>query len=510
MGSYLPELRVKLSRAHYLHCAKNQLEAEEVQDPSLQLRADFQYEMVYDIWRHMQMVRLPPHQALNTDVQSTLETGVVVVAPTGSGKTYIIAKALQLCGVGRVLGGDSEPQSALVSVPTLELVEQYASNDNRNIFRRIIGWDVPIGEYHGRSKEQSVLTLITHRSLHTASQKGDIQSTDYDYTAIDEVHHGLAPKTFPVIRSLRGGLVGTTATPAYNPSKDVRRYFPHVDGGSARDFIEMGILNPTRLFSFSASNSEHAADIGATLAVNWINQGLRTLIYCESGGQQLQARKLATHINAILGENVVRAVGSYRGNSSDHDINLFRSGELKGLTTTGKLKEGFDDNVDAVIVLGCRTSLVDISQMVGRALRRGDKTSRVAEIIPPNIHRLNQKSIWDVFGLEVMRQGQLISPKPGHEPMPSDNLRGNGWKNSLRTTPEADWDLLDDIPDQLQGYLYAEQPVRTALLAPNAIKQSEDAPEGYVLADIIATEFETTTKHALSMLVKAGVGIHKS
>ena len=196
MGSYLPELRVKLSRAHYLHCAKNQLEAEEVQDPSLQLRADFQYEMVYDIWRHIQMVRLPPHQALNADVQSTLETGVVVVAPTGSGKTYIIAKALQLCGVGRVLGGDSEPQSALVSVPTLELVEQYASNDNRNIFRRIIGWDVPIGEYHGRSKEQSVLTLITHRSLHTASQKGDIQSTDYDYTAIDEVHHGLAPKPF--------------------------------------------------------------------------------------------------------------------------------------------------------------------------------------------------------------------------------------------------------------------------------------------------------------------------
>lgn len=512
MQPYLPELRTKLTRAHYLHSAKKLLESEDAHDIATQLRADFQHEMVSDVWRHMQMVRLRPDQTVGSDVLSSLETGVVIVAPTGSGKTYIIAKALQLCGVGRVLGPDNVMQTALVSVPTLELIDQYSSNDERNIFRKVIGWDVPIAQYHGRSKEQSAVTLITHRSLQAATEDGIIKGDDYAYTAFDEVHHSMAPKTLPALRRLKGGMLGTTATPAYSPTKDVRRYFPHVDGGSARDFIELGILNPTRLFSFAANSRDHGANMTATLAADWISQGLRTLVYCEFGEDQIQARRIATHINAMLGEDAVKAVGSFRGNESDTDVDAFRNGALKGLTATNMLKEGFDDNVDAVIMLGCRTSLVDISQMVGRALRRGDKISRIAEVIPPNPHRLRLKSIWDVFGLKVIRQGELIGGEAGQVDGVSQFLRGT---LDVGRRPAGEMRARKPrsnpfIPENLQEFLLPEQPVRTALLAPNTVKQSEPPPDGYILAEALAAEFNTTIAHAASALQSANIGVHKS
>lgn len=478
-------LKSKVERVHYLSGARSMLVRERWNDQGLQARSDFQYGVVESIWAQMQRVRVihsDPH-----DVERTLQNGIVVVAPPGAGKTYMATKVLQMCSVGRrVFPEDKHPQSALVAVPSLKLLEQYLSNSPRNMFRELLGRDTPISEYHGGVKQLGAVTLITHNSLRLATQRGEICRGSYDNLVFDEVHHLSAEENFKAMRRLYGSVIGMTASPIYTANRNLRQWFPHEGGGDFVDFIHKGILNPVELSTYTAENNKQAAVTAAQLMADWIKEGLRVATYCLPGGDCAQARSVAEITNRILGEERVRPPGRFKHNTSEADIAAFSEDKLAGLVLTGMLKEGWDEDVDGVIIVGPRYSMIDMIQMAGRISRLGTKVSRLAEVIPEDSHdRSRQVSIWQALGIDNVRSVRTLITRS------HDEEGGRyGELDTSEKVPDVTADLRQLCDAQRKMFITSEiKPLQGDLIE----------------IGTLASEFDTSPSYLQVELRKAGI-----
>lgn len=468
----------KVDRAHYLYHALPSLIRETSDVPGLQARADFQYRIIKAVWGQMQKVRIHHNEEL--DIGQTLQNGIVVVAPPGAGKTYMATSVLKMCSVGnKIFPDDVRQQTALVAVPSLRLIRQYLSDNPRNMFRSLLGWDTPIGEYHGGAKNLLPVTLITQASLRLATEQGKIARGDYDYLVFDEVHHLSAQENFRAMRSISNSVIGMTASPYYNARRDLRRWFPHEGGGTYSEFVQAGILNDIELSTYDAEDRQEAAIAAAKLTAEWIDEGLRVATYCSPGGYCAQARKIAEMTNQLLGREGIRAIGHFEGNTTDADTAAFAEGKLRGLALTGMLKEGWDEEVDGVIIVGPRQSLTEVVQMAGRVSRLAAQRSRLAEVIARDVTRAQGVSIWSALGFTQSREN--LSWSDADSPPEGKNLgtRKLHVPEGLTSSP---------LP----------RPSRRLLLARHS--RPEDVPEGYVRDTSLAEHFNTSPVRIQSAL----------
>jgi DNA repair protein RadD len=116
---------------------------------------------------------------------------VLLVAPTGSGKTTILAHLLR-----QVRG------KVLVLCPWLSLVTQ--SRD------RLLEHDLDVGVMLGKRRPDTRITVTT---IPTAARR-DLSDGGYDVIVIDEAHRSLAPQCSAIMQAHpRAKLLGLTATP---------------------------------------------------------------------------------------------------------------------------------------------------------------------------------------------------------------------------------------------------------------------------------------------------------
>lgn len=322
------------------------------------------------------------------------ETGVLLVLPTGAGKTLVISDMAH-----RWLTAWPETRIAVLA-HTKELVEQNAEKFDR-YWRAQTGQTAPLGIYCAGLKRKDTDQPILFASIQSVYKRA-MHLGMLDVIMIDEAHHiptakdeGIwkqfladATRANPNVR-----VVGLSATPyrmgsgtIVGPDTILKRIAHET---SVLDLINEGYLSP-----LICKGSLHAADPRALhvrqgeyvaaevdalmnqdrLIAGAVQDMIRLgsdrkswIVFCASIAH-------AQHVCQVLNDAQVSAAivtGDTPARERDTLINAFKSGRYRALCNVNVLTEGFDHpGIDLVALLRPTKSAGLYYQMVGRGLRK--------------------------------------------------------------------------------------------------------------------------------------------
>ena len=414
---------------------------------------------------------------------------LLVVAPTGTGKTYMQAQLLRHAGVGTVpQSGMSRSMRAVLVVSDQALLRQYYSQEGENTFRHWLGREVDVSSFWQYDKNvQGDVVLLSRQSVEKALDKGGLNPRDVDLVVVDEGHHGLEPKMITRLNEFTR-VYYFTATPAYNLRRDLRRNFRHIEISTLTDCIYEGILNSAELYTFKADTTAEGLALAAQLADNDLKEGRQAIVFCPRGDKAASAAQVAELINRLHAQRtgdhdqVASRVSDYEADASAI-ISRFTDGSLRALTAVNMLSEGYDGPVDTLILAGLSSSLLQTAQRIGRALRPGAFRTRLIEIVLPNNDGKERISIWDAMGFDEVRQGFVIARR--------EYERGT---SLIKPSSEEDSEWVARLPQNLKTSLVENQPVRTMKLPAEELEGERMAAEGYAAAQALAGRHGVTLR----------------
>ncbi len=253
---------------------------------------------------------------------------VLCIAPTGAGKTVIMADLAR-----------SEP-STIVVCPWRTLVDQTVAA------LRSHGVECsPL--MAGRDGGDGVKVA----SLETAARR-DLPR--FARVLLDECHRADTPARIALVDQLRapgGQVVGMTGT-AWNERGPLSGYDSIVIGPSPAELIDRGLLRRPRY------TSGGAADMFAR-----IGPAAQAVIYCDSVAE---SRALAAS-----NPQIAHIAGSTPGAERLRLMEAFRAGEIRAFSNCAVLTEGFDASIDGVALRPGGMNLRLFVQAVGRGIRPG-------------------------------------------------------------------------------------------------------------------------------------------
>jgi DNA repair protein RadD len=363
-------------------------------------------------------VNLRPYQldAIN-QLRDKIRTGsksVLIVMPTGAGKTVVAASIIHDC--------IAKGNTAIFAVPRIELARQSINTI-----------DVPCGKIIAGDKMDltlpaQVANILTLRSRHLKIPAPTI-------LIIDEAHKSSCRTWSETIKYYRdqGSLIlGLSATPIRTDKSSLSEVFDDmVVGPSIRELIDQGSLSDYKYFApdIGIDTSKikiSCGDFNGKELEFVVNQnkitgdaiehykrmipGKKAIVFCVSVEH---AKKVAEQFNAA---DIPAAFveGGMSDESRKDALRDFSEGRLKILCNVMLLTEGIDVcSVEAVIMLRPTMSLSLQLQMVGRALRI-DKANptKVAYILDHvnNVRRHglpDQEREWTLEGQSKARKGEI-------------------------------------------------------------------------------------------------------
>jgi DNA repair protein RadD len=164
----------------------------------------------------------------------------IVVAPTGSGKTLIVAEVVR----------QAEHKFVLVLAHRRELIHQMRDKlADFGITAGIILAGEPMNQMH-RVQVASVQTLWS-RCMH-----GNTDLPPAEIVVVDEAHHCRARTYRKIVESYPNAMIiGLTATPCRRDGRGLGSTFKTmVETPQIDDLIKLGYLVPTRVFAPSTPN----------------------------------------------------------------------------------------------------------------------------------------------------------------------------------------------------------------------------------------------------------------
>jgi superfamily II DNA or RNA helicase len=461
---------------------------------------------------------------LNAEPYETYIRGATIEAPTGSGKTFYIAKTLVGFGVGTEiedLQHHSDPRiRALIIEPSQTLVEELTGKIGNNALSNFAP-NINFGAYYQHEKNDDAdAVVITIEQFIEAFRDGKLNGQTFDIAIIDEGHH-LTEPTFKKAffeHWKDGPALGFTATPKYFPGKDVRDLLPHhIFHGDITDYIETGgILNAAQLFSVRVTYDKYPItndlpervrirpqeakqrvlrEASAEFLEPFIAEGRRGIIFCEQSDNHAppaeNARNLAARLSGLTrpdGTSIRTAVaGSINNgkgpNNPDSNPGIRRryaAGEIDFIVTSEWGREGLNEDIDIVLCVGTITSLLKFSQQIGRGTRLSSKfpITVYGHIFTPAT-RPTARSLFSVFGLEEIEQGIVI----GHQDDVRKTLRDGDVIDLQSATPRSTVSL-EQFPERIRALL---ESINAATVG-EALFDSEvytPIPKGYVNFDEI-------------------------
>lgn len=298
------------------------------------------------------------------------DRAILVVAPTGAGKTLLSAY---------MLGAASKKglRSWFLN-HRRELIKQSSDTfGEMDIDHGIISPDFPIELYKP----------VQIASIQTVARR--IQNLHPPKLIIwDEAHHLSARSWDKIFKEMPDSFhVGLTATPIRLDGKGLKDWFPKmVQGPTVPELIEQGYLSPYKIYApskidtsrlhtkmgdFVKSELEAVVD-KPTITGNAIHHyikymdGKRAVVFCAS-------IRHSQHVVADFNANKIPAAhvdGETPTAERDGAIKRFRKGELKILSNVDLFGEGFDiPSMEGAILLRPTQSLGLFLQQCGRALR---------------------------------------------------------------------------------------------------------------------------------------------
>lgn len=305
------------------------------------------------------------------------EGKALIVAATGSGKTYLAAfDALNF-----------SPQRLLYVVHEGSILQK-----SYETFQKVFGNQVSMGFLTGTRKDTEAQFLFaTNRSINSALQL--YAPNEFDYIIIDECHHAAAQTYKNIINYFKPEfLLGLTATPERMDNEDVFGMFgnnipfelrlrdalindlivPFHYYGISDKLVDYG-LNKNQEYKMIAQlvTDEHCDFVSEQIEKNRIKeQKLKAIAFCRNTSHaRMMSEAMATkgYKTAYLtGKNDIgERIRAYEDLQSD------REGSLEILCTVDILNEGVDiPSLNMVLFLRPTESSTIFIQQLGRGLRK--------------------------------------------------------------------------------------------------------------------------------------------
>jgi superfamily II DNA or RNA helicase len=356
-----------------------------------------QQEYVLDI---IGSLRRAPRMVRYTDLQGFTDNypvhGTTVIAPTGFGKTRLIealAKIFYYAGQLEDSQPKTETDKTVVVCPSHIIQRQ----NIRALEKQLP--EVSIGTLNGRKREfDAAIVVSTIDSTRTYLENNMIGGRPVGALLVDEGHHLTEPgfkQTF--VQEWNGPSVVFTATPAYDLTNDVRRILPHiVEHTDLLHCVEKETLSDAEIYTLDITRADYLKLLehyGASEEISdefdqeraiidrlvidsiipWLEEGRRGIIFCEPGGQSLNATLIAKRLSKLslsTGKLVVaKSIDSFQ-NNQDPVLKDYEAGRVDIITSVAMGREGMDAIFDFVVLNRNLTSRLLGSQIFGRGMRR--------------------------------------------------------------------------------------------------------------------------------------------
>ena len=385
-------------------------------------------------------IKLLNHQTTVLDEMHKLrkdgEKNFLVVLPTGTGKTEIM--------ISDILSSYHQDinMKTLILVPSRQLKIDTIKKIALRLDEELINHTISIGEDRKNNIIVQTYSWISRYYQH-------FLTNDFDYIAIDEAHHAVAPTLQKVIQHFNPQtLLGLTATDKRLDEKKLEDIFgKYTTNLSLVNAIKQNLLAPIKAFRVQSnidlseirfngkdylstdlqksvivpSRDELIIDVLKKYFVG-TDIGFKSgLIFCVS-------IKHANDLAKRMEKNSIscKAVSGKDKKSSKY-IEKYQNGEIQFLTTCSLLNEGWDSPRTSIIVMARPTmSKVLYTQQIGRGTRKyKDKEALyVIDVVdnyggvgsfknsPWSIHALlgidNYKPWGDIFSLDNISHEEII------------------------------------------------------------------------------------------------------
>ena len=341
----------------------------------------------------MNSIQLRPYQLDVVNALNDCGDNVVVVQPTGTGKTVEFA---YYCIKNR--------GRTLILVNSEELIHQAIDT-----FKKIDP-NVSIGRFIG--KERDLDSQIIIASVQTLKNINNLMLIDRNFTNIiyDEAHHATSRTSTRILYAFgmceldtaghenvmfiepdfnkNRKLIGFTATPERSDEIPIGNIFTErIDTPNLEWFIEEGYLCDLKFISIDTgidmsdvrsymgdlSESQMAKKLIESGYINELSRVINEYFYdCKSILLYVPNVATARMASQLINEAGIPSdyvVGSER-DRRNHVIDRFKSGDIRVLANCLVLKEGFDaPNTDAIILCRPTKSKLLLKQIIGRGTR---------------------------------------------------------------------------------------------------------------------------------------------
>ena len=341
----------------------------------------------------MNSIQLRPYQLDVVNALNDCGDNVVVVQPTGTGKTVEFA---YYCIKNR--------GRTLILVNSEELIHQAMDT-----FKKIDP-NVSIGRFIG--KERDLDSQIIIASVQTLKNINNLMLIDRNFTNIiyDEAHHATSRTSTRILYAFgmceldtaghenvmfiepdfnkNRKLIGFTATPERSDDIPIGNIFTErIDTPNLEWFIEEGYLCDLKFISIDTgidmsdvrsymgdlSESQMAKKLIESGYINELSRVINEYFYdCKSILLYVPNVATARMASQLINEAGIPSdyvVGSER-DRRNHVIDRFKSGDIRVLANCLVLKEGFDaPNTDAIILCRPTKSKLLLKQIIGRGTR---------------------------------------------------------------------------------------------------------------------------------------------
>ena len=341
----------------------------------------------------MNSIELRPYQLDVVNALNDCGDNVVVVQPTGTGKTVEFA---YYCIKNR--------GRTLILVNSEELIHQAIDT-----FKKIDP-NVSIGRFIG--KERDLDSQIIIASVQTLKNINNLMLIDRNFTNIiyDEAHHATSRTSTRILYAFgmceldtaghenvmfiepdfnkNRKLIGFTATPERSDDIPIGNIFTErIDTPNLEWFIEEGYLCDLKFISIDTgidmsdvrsymgdlSESQMAKKLIESGYINELSRVINEYFYdCKSILLYVPNVATARMASQLINEAGIPSdyvVGSER-DRRNHVIDRFKSGDIRVLANCLVLKEGFDaPNTDAIILCRPTKSKLLLKQIIGRGTR---------------------------------------------------------------------------------------------------------------------------------------------
>lgn len=334
---------------------------------------------------------------------------VIVKAPTGSGKTILMAGLVQMVS-----------SRVLIVVPSTELREQTLDK-----IKRVCGDSIDIGSVQGKLDDvNSRVVVATRQSLtHAKSNRMNRMSTygEFEYILVDEAHQAVQQqiKLINNLTTENTKVVGFTATPYNDEMNNLYtkiQYEKHI-----LDMIGKGFLiEPTAILVQSETDLSSVHVLAGEFKQNELedtvnNDDRNNLIvdaYLKYAKDRPNCLIFATgidHADAITEAFNRRGIETYSVDSSvdakerEAIIRGFKTGRYKVLVNIGVLTTGFDmEDLSTIILCRPTKSRILYEQTIGRVLRTHPtkKDALVIDIVDV-ASRHDLMSMSDIFDVDI-------------------------------------------------------------------------------------------------------------